>query len=82
MKASIIQIGNSQGIRIPKPILNQCGLAGDVELEVHDHALVIKPISSPRRGWAKAFKTMAENGDDRLQQWPENRWDEEEWEWK
>ncbi len=32
MKASIIQIGNSQGLRIPKPDLEQCGFNGEVEL--------------------------------------------------
>ena len=34
MKASIVNIGNSQGIRIPKPLLEQCGLEGDVEVSV------------------------------------------------
>jgi len=47
MKAAIIQIGNSQGLRIPKPILQQCGLEGEVELEVHDKELVIKSTSPP-----------------------------------
>ena len=32
MKASIITIGNSKGIRIPKPLLEESGLSGDVEL--------------------------------------------------
>jgi len=82
MKASIIQIGNSQGLRIPKPILKQCGLSGEVELEVHDKELVIKPTTQSRKDWDKAFKAMARNGDDQLLEFPESHWDEEEWEWE
>lgn len=33
MKASIITIGNSKGVRIPKPLLEESGLSGDVELK-------------------------------------------------
>lgn len=81
MKASIIQIGNSQGLRIPKPILKQCGFDGEVELEVRDKELIIKPIGHPRQNWDKAFEAMAHNGDDKLLEFAENKWDEEEWEW-
>ncbi len=82
MKASIIQIGNSQGLRIPKPILKQCGFDSEVELEVHDKKLVIKPYTSVRKSWAKAFEKMAQNGDDQLLEFPSSQWDEEEWEWR
>jgi len=82
MKASIIQIGNSQGLRIPKPILKQCGLSGEVELEVHDNELIIKSTAQARKNWKKAFKAMAQNGDDHLIEFAQNQWDEEEWEWK
>jgi len=82
MKATIIQIGNSRGLRIPKPILKQCGLNGEVELEVHDKELVIKSIPCSRQNWEKAFKTMARNGDDPFIDFAKNQWDEEEWEWE
>ena len=82
MKASIIQIGNSQGLRIPKPILKQCGFKGEVELEVHDKELVIKSPSHVRQNWGKAFKAMAQNEDDKLIEFAQNQWDEEDWEWK
>jgi antitoxin MazE len=81
MKASIIQIGNSQGLRIPKPILKQCGFEGEVELEVQDKQLIIKPYAPVRKNWEKAFKIMARNGDDQLLDFGSNQWDEEEWEW-
>jgi len=34
MKTTIISIGNSKGIRIPKPLLEVSGLGNDVELKV------------------------------------------------
>jgi antitoxin MazE len=82
MKASIIKIGNSQGIRIPKPIIEQCGFENEVELEVHDHELIIKSSRTPRQDWETAFKGMAANGDDQLlDSATKTKWDEEEWEW-
>jgi antitoxin MazE len=82
MKASIIKIGNSQGLRIPKLILEQCGFTHEVELEVHDRELIIKPVGHPRQNWDKAFSAMARNGDDRLIEIPASRWDRDEWEWE
>ena len=85
MKASIIKIGNSHGVRIPKPILKQCGFKDEVELEVHNHELVIKAACAPRENWENAFKAMAAKGDDKLldsETIATSEWDEEEWEWK
>jgi antitoxin MazE len=64
MKTRIIRIGNSQGIRIPKPLLEQTGLRDEVELSVQDDALIIRPARTPRAGWADAFREMARRGDD------------------
>lgn len=85
MKSSIIRIGNSQGLRIPKPILDQCGFDGEVELIVKDHDLIVRSAKTPRAGWEEAFKRMAEKGDDKLFETDSlipTKWDEEEWEWK
>jgi antitoxin MazE len=84
MRARVVKIGNSQGIRIPKPILEQTGIMEDVELEVEKNQIIIRPISNPRVGWESAFKTMAENNDDMMIDGTENishSWDEEEWQW-
>jgi antitoxin MazE len=82
MKAKIIRIGNSQGIRIPKPLLEQTGLTEDVELEVRADELVIRAARTPRSDWAAAFQTMAEAGDDALlDDLAETEWEKEEWEW-
>jgi antitoxin MazE len=84
MKASIIQIGNSRGIRIPKPIFEQCGFEDEVDLVIQNHELVIRPAHQPREGWATAFKSMANHGDDKLLDTSATTtdWDENEWEWK
>lgn len=84
MKTKIVRIGNSQGIRIPKPVLEQVGLHDEVELEVEDNAIVIRPYSRAREGWADEFKSMAQAGDDTLldeEAATTSSWDVDEWEW-
>ncbi len=84
MKANIIPIGNSQGIRIPKVLLEQTRLGKEVELEVVDQKIVIRPITHPRQGWDQKFKHLAEKNEDRLileDTLIENQFDRDEWEW-
>ena len=84
MRARVVKIGNSQGIRIPKTLLDQSGISDDVELEVEKDQIVIRPISNPRKDWEKAFKAMAEKRDDALINGDENfshSWDDEKWQW-
>ena len=66
MKVSVIQIGNSKGIRFEKALLEKYDIKDAVELILEKGFIILKPISSPRKGWDKAFKKMHENGDDRL----------------
>jgi antitoxin MazE len=84
MKTRIVRIGNSHGIRIPKPLLEQTRLQGEVEISVEDGALVIRPARRPRAGWAASFAARAQHGDDAFVEGeppPPPRWDEAEWEW-
>ncbi|MBW4657366.1 MAG: AbrB/MazE/SpoVT family DNA-binding domain-containing protein [Drouetiella hepatica Uher 2000/2452] len=66
IKTHVIKIGNSQGIRIPKTLLEQLHWDGEVELEVQENQLVVRPVSLVRQGWDQQFQTMAEHQDDRL----------------
>ncbi len=66
MKARIVEIGHSQGIRIPKSLLQHLGHAREVNISVRDDSLVIQPVSRPRAGWSEAFQQMSERGDDQL----------------
>ncbi|MFO7962676.1 MAG: hypothetical protein R6U50_02030 [Desulfobacterales bacterium] len=84
MRARIIKIGNSKGLRIPKPILEQTGIIDDVEIELEKNQIIIRPVQKARDRWDKAFKMMAENGDDELiitDKDISHSWDEEEWQW-
>lgn len=84
MKSRIVKIGNSQGVRIPKVVLEQTGLSGNVEIVVEGNRLVITAARPPRHGWAAAFKAMAEAGDDALldETGSTTAFDEEEWTWE
>ena len=83
IKTRIVRIGNSQGIRIPKLLLNQTDIGNEVELEVQENRIVIRSSKSSRYGWEEQFKKMAEQGDDYLldEAVQLTSWDEEEWEW-
>jgi len=65
MNISIIPIGNSRGIRLGKSILEKYNIKDTVEVILEKGYIILKPTSSPRKGWDKAFKKMHENGDDK-----------------
>ncbi len=84
MKATIVRIGNSRGIRIPKTLLEQCRLRDEVEMEIRDDGLLIRRVAEPRSGWDDAFRRMREQHDDVLLDegsLAATRWDVTEWEW-
>jgi antitoxin MazE len=82
MKIHLVPIGNSKGIRIPKAILQQCGIVREVELETEGEKIIIKPVrKTPRQGWAEAFRQMAERGEDELLIDDGLDLDESGWEW-
>jgi antitoxin MazE len=85
MKTSIVKIGNSQAIRIPKLLIRQLQLTGEVELTVKHNQLMIKPSQRPRQGGDEQFRQMAERQDDRMLDKDAvslTRWDQDEWQWK
>ena len=85
MLVSIVPIGNSRGIRIPKSVLQQLNIEEKVELEIHDRELLIRPIKKKvREGWSEEFMKMHNNGDDKLlindlEEFEEQ--DEFQWKW-
>ncbi len=84
MRTRVVKIGNSQGIRIPKVIVEQFNLNDEIELLSNDGMLVIRPAYHPRAGWDDLFKAMSANGDDALldAEVPSlSTWDEDEWAW-
>jgi len=83
MKTELVRIGNSRGIRIPKPIIEQCRLGDTVEMRIEDDRLVISSQRKPRQGWEEAFRAAgsAESDELLLESIPANKFDREEWEW-
>lgn len=82
MKAQIIRIGNSQGVRLPKPILEQAGLKEEVEIKAAKGKITLSKPEQPRTGWAEAAAKMASPHDDQqLVDYTPTKFDEEEWQW-
>ena len=79
MKAQIIQIGNSQGIRIPKVLLEESRISGEVDVELHSDGILIRNAQKPRAGWDEAFRT-AEDDDSPIDASSSN-FDKKEWQW-
>ena len=83
MKTKIIRIGNSRGVRIPKPLLEQAGLENEVLLRVVDDGIVIESADKPRAGWGEAARTLHERGaDGLLDDMSPTEFDESEWVWE
>jgi antitoxin MazE len=88
MKTDLVRIGNSRGIRIPKPFIEQCGLGETVELRVVNDCLIISPGRQPRQGWDDAFRASGHASSDRavqdelmLESAEPNEFDHKEWRW-
>lgn len=85
MKTKLIRIGNSQGVRIPKPLIEESGLSEEIEMILRDNEIVLRSAEETRSGWDEAFEKMARQGDDRLLDQEEverpSEWDETEWTW-
>jgi antitoxin MazE len=83
MRVELVRIGNSRGIRIPKPLIEQCGFGDAVELLVERGRIVIAPERAPRQGWKEAFAAAGPATDDSspFEAMPANEFDDEEWTW-
>jgi antitoxin MazE len=81
MKARLVRIGNSRGIRLPKAVIDQVGLEDEVELRVEAQRLVILPVARSRAGWAEAIHRMGADSATSLGSSMPTRFDEAEWRW-
>lgn len=83
MKAQIVRIGNSRGIRLPKVLIEEAQLDDEVDLQAEPGRIVIRKTTQPRAGWAAAARQMHEKNEDRLLDKPTaTRFDEKEWQWR
>ncbi len=84
IRAKIVRIGNSQGVRLSRTLLEQSGLSGEVDVEARDGEIVLHRIRRVREDWETAYSKMVSSGDDELldsDSIPAD-WDESEWEWQ
>jgi antitoxin MazE len=70
MRAKLVRIGNSRGIRIPKAMIDELALGDEVELTVKKGEIVVSRVRKVREGWAEDAKRMVERGEDGIV-WPE-----------
>ena len=66
MKTTVIKVGNSRGIILSKTVLEHYQITDEIEMLMQEDQIVLRPIKKTRVGWDKAFKEMAEQGDDSL----------------
>jgi antitoxin MazE len=82
MKARIVRIGNSRGVRLPKPMIAEAGLSDEVELSARAGAIIISCATRPRTGWREAAQRVRDtDGDQLLDEPTSTRFDDEQWKW-
>lgn len=81
-RTKLVRIGNSRGVRIPKPLLEQARLGDEIQLRVVADGIMIEAVQAPRDGWAEAASLLRERGEDGLLDEPTpTGFDESEWAW-
>lgn len=83
--AHLVRIGNSQGIRIPKAIIEQAHLEGkELKLQIVKGGLLVSSKKQPRKGWQEAIEaSMKAHGNES----PDKEWldasltSDDDWEW-
>ena len=84
MKAKIIKIGNSKGIRLPNELIKEYNLEEEVTIELREDCIVLKPVVvDPRTGWEEIYKKADNTLNQEEKDWLDfgNKFDEEEWTW-
>lgn len=69
METNLIRIGKSQGVRLPKAVIQQAGLTSPLKIEVSGNAVIIRSARRPREDWAAAAAACHRVGEDRLDDW-------------
>jgi len=82
MKAKLVQIGNSRGVRLPKPMIEEAGLKDDVDIHVKEGSIIITSNLKQRSGWAESARQMHDHHEDILiDEATSTVFDETEWKW-
>jgi len=82
MKSKIVKVGNSKGVIIPVSFIKEFHLEEEVEMEIQDNGILIRPIQHPRAGWEEAFKDLSEDKNQlALEDFPATEFESIEWKW-
>jgi antitoxin MazE len=60
----LVPIGNSQGVRIPKTLLQRYGFSGALVLEETDQGILLRNKRDDKLSWEDTFRAMAEEDED------------------
>ena len=83
MRTKLVRIGNSRGVRLPKSFIEEAGLQNEIELQIVDSGIVIRPVSTTRAGWGEAAQSLRERGEDGLlDEISLTDFDDSEWVWE
>lgn len=83
MRAKLVRIGNSRGVRLPKSFIEEAGLRDEIDLQIVDSGIVIRPVSTPRAGWGEAARSLGQRGEDGLlDEVSLSDFDDSEWVWE
>ena len=80
MRARLVKIGNSRGLRLANPLPEQAGLSDEVDIQVAPGLLTIRPVTRARAGWAEAAAAEVPP-EGLLEASSATRFDDDEWQW-
>jgi antitoxin MazE len=81
MKARLVRIGNSRGVRLPKAVIEQVGLGEEVDLTVEGRRVILTAAQAPRTGWADAAARLNAESPGLLDPDTRTRFEDDEWRW-
>lgn len=80
-KTKIVSIGNSKGVRIPKALLEEANMVGDVVLSYEANHIVISNVKQVRDGWEASFAKTPQDDDRDLQAFRDMGYADETTDW-
>ncbi len=63
-EVKLVSIGNSQGIRIPKELLDKYGWSESLLLEEMEESIVLRGKATGKLSWEETYRAMAAEGED------------------
>jgi len=83
MKTKLVTIGNSQGVRLPKAVVEACGIALDqpLTIEIRERTILLSPARAARDGWEDAARDATCQPDSLWGELPPGNAADDDWTW-